>query len=61
MASKILPVKKPIISTFPAYAASLAIFLQNYEKSYNWMFSQYIQIYAIDILNRKKTDFRTVY
>ena len=52
---KILPIVVPPITTFPPYAAMLSI-LYNYEEAYDWMFSQYIQIYAIDKTGRNSTD-----
>ena len=48
---KILPVTYPPITTYPAFAATLSI-LNSYEESYDWMFSHYLQIYAVDKVNR---------
>lgn len=47
---KILPLAKPPITTFPSYAAALGI-MANYEESYDWFYSQYIQLCAIEITN----------
>jgi hypothetical protein len=49
--SKILPVVHPPITTFPAYAAELAI-LFGREQSHKWVYSHYLQTYAVDIQNR---------
>jgi hypothetical protein len=52
---KILPVVYPPVTTFTAYAAELAI-LFNYEKTYDWLYSHYLQVYVLDIINRYEND-----
>ncbi len=47
---KILPLAEPPITTFPSYAAALGI-MANYKESYDWFYSQYIQLCAIEITN----------
>jgi hypothetical protein len=44
---KVLPLAESPLTTFQVYAAIPSILL-NYEESYDWLFSQYIQIYAVD-------------
>ena len=48
---KILPITYPPITTYPGFAATLSI-LYSHEESYDWMYSHYLQIYAIDKANR---------
>jgi len=50
-AKKILPLAEPPITTFPSYAATLGI-LSNYEETYDWFYSHYIQLCTVDIVNR---------
>lgn len=50
MSKKLLPLAKPPITTFPSYAAALGI-MANYEESYDWFYSQYIQLCTIEITN----------
>jgi len=47
---KILPVTYPTITTFPAYADALAILMSN-KATYDWVYSHYIQMYTIEILD----------
>ena len=49
----VLPVVEPPITTFPGYANTLAI-LFNYEKSLDWVYSHYLQIYVSDSDERTK-------
>ena len=44
--SLILPVAYPPITTYSAFAATLSI-LYSHEESYDWVFSHYLQIYAV--------------
>ena len=53
---KVLQVKYPPITTFPGYANTLSI-LSNYEKTFDWIYSHYIQIFAIDLPNRSASDY----
>jgi hypothetical protein len=55
MKAKILPVKYPPITTFHGYADVLAI-LCNYENTFDWIYSHYLQIYACESENRGKDD-----
>ncbi|MCL2125479.1 MAG: hypothetical protein FWH33_05760 [Oscillospiraceae bacterium] len=52
---KILPLATSPITTFPPYATTLSI-LFNHEDAYDWIYSQYIQIYVIDKPGRDLTD-----
>jgi len=47
----ILPVIYPMITTYPAYSAVLAI-LGTHKESYDWIYSHFLQIFAIDKINR---------
>lgn len=51
----VLPVVYPPLTTLPGYAHALAILL-NYEKTYDWIYSHYIQIFAVDKLHREKNE-----
>jgi hypothetical protein len=53
MNEKILPVKYPRITTYPPYADALAILCAN-DEAYKWVYSNYIQISVVDIINRGK-------
>jgi hypothetical protein len=55
MNTKILPVTYPPITTFHGYADVLAI-LCNYENTYDWVYTNYLQIYACESVNRGKDD-----
>ena len=48
---KKLPITIPPITTFPGYADILAV-LFCYPNSYEWIYSNYLQVFAIDIPNR---------
>ena len=48
---KILPMTLPEDPTFPVYADLLSI-LYSYDVAHDWIYSNFIQIYALDIVNR---------
>ncbi|MCL2427138.1 MAG: hypothetical protein FWD05_12480 [Oscillospiraceae bacterium] len=60
MSEKILPLKYPPITTFTGYAAALAILFEH-EESHDWVFSHYLQVYAIDIINRDESSYNDDY
>jgi hypothetical protein len=49
MLAKILPITTPAITTATGYADILAI-LSSYEESFDWMYSHYIQMFAIQTM-----------
>ena len=52
---KILTVTNPTITLFPGYAATGAI-LENYEETYDWFYSQYIQLLLYNETHRSPDD-----
>jgi len=53
---KVLPITYPPITTFPGYANTLAI-LYSYDKTLDWIYSHYVQIYTLEQKDRKKDDY----
>ena len=52
---KVLPVKHPPITTFQGYAVPLSIQVC-YPVTFDWMYSNYINIYAFERPKRQKDD-----
>ena len=54
-----LPVVYPTITTFPPYADALAI-MESYEECLDWVFSHYIQVAAVEVLDGAKDNIRSI-